>query len=137
MSGGVDGYASDGAKKDGRWLIIDDIEHDKPTLRHRFWRWVIGNPLPRPSRPAPTLNMLEKAKMKEDEMIQGARRFQIIDAVNGKIIRYTGQRDMEDRAVNAARGTHVPYGEYYYLVKEGEDLLGAIARILVVDKITS
>ncbi len=82
------------------------------------------------------LNMLEKAKMmKEDELIQGARRFQIIDAENGKIIRYTGIRSTEGLK-HTNRTENVPYGEYYYLVKEGEDLLGALARILVVDKIS-
>lgn len=63
-----------------------------------------------------------------DNPLTGARKFQIIDAVNGKIIRYTSV------SYAAPKQIGVP-GEQYYIVKESDDLLGAIASILVLDRV--
>jgi hypothetical protein len=66
---------------------------------------------------------LAEAEEKQN-YIEGGARFRIIEATNGKIVAYT--------PVSATR-----IGEEYYVVPEGQDLLGALAACLALDRIKS
>jgi hypothetical protein len=114
------------------------------NLRRRFWRWVLGFEEPLYTRATVEYNAklaIEQAMSKDVGAINGQRRFQIIDAMNGKIIRFTGPLGMEDDALmggqsSMLRKETIRQGEQYFVVPNGEDLLGAIARVLTIDRVS-
>lgn len=107
--------------------------------RRRFWRWLLGYTQPLytyeqvrefTDLAAKQAHMAGAEKASDAGAISGARRFHIIDAMNGKIIRFQSG-EMGER-LGSSRATN---GEQYYLVKENESLMEALAKIVVIDKI--
>lgn len=106
--------------------------------RRRFWRWLLGY-----TQPLFTREQMNEAKdiaaksiyasEKREEPIGGSKRFQIIDAVNGKIVRFTSADG--DVRLGGSRPNNGVGSEQYYVVKEGEPLLDAIARLIATDRI--
>lgn len=109
------------------------VKLNKPKLnwRLRFWRWVWGETEPVFTE-SQMKEVMEHARAHLQGDIYGTRSFQIVDAMNGKIIKFRNVRDEFNR-VGSSRLE--PNGERYYLVPEGKSLMEAIASIIAADKI--
>jgi len=100
----------------------------RALARRSFWD-ILFSKKPKADEPFFGADAAENA-IKRDTL-EGGQQFTIIDAENGKIIKY---RKPSVLSFNRIEGTH--QGESYYLVPEGTDLIGAIAKILVLQKVS-
>lgn len=116
------------------------MEPIKLNWRRRFWRWLLGYEGQLYTREqvrdmqdvAVKSSHLASTEKDRVDSIVGSRRIQIIDAVNGKIIRFSSG-DNDPRAIS--RTPVVALVDQYYVVKEGEALLDGIARLIATDRI--
>lgn len=110
----------------------------RPTWRQRLGRWVAGEPDPVIVHMGARSAMGNEAAVKERSAmneLEGGFRFRIIPAANGKIIGYFPMPRNGDESINRIQTRQM--GESLYVLKEGEDLLGAIAACLALDRIKS
>lgn len=98
----------------------------KLGLRQRVGRWLLGEKQVEISSALAAQIHAKNAEVEKNRADLTGTHFQIIGAVNGKIIRYAARDE---------RAMRIGHEDSYYVVKEGEDLLGAIAACLALDRI--
>lgn len=98
----------------------------KLGFRQRLGRWLLGEKQAEFSSALAAQIGAKNAEAEKSRADLTGTHFQIIGAVNGKIIRYAARDE---------RAMRIGHEDSYYVVKEGEDLLGAIAACLALDRV--
>lgn len=118
---------------------IHRLPPTKLNIRRRFWRWVLGQ-----DEPLFSLDQVREETRLAVDAVRGPRplisidagaAFSIIDAVNGKIIRYSESGDDDGRLIGKTNRS-MSDGPKYYVVPEGQKLLDAIAVVLAKVRLT-
>ena len=108
----------------------------------RLWNWVLGNDVPmltieQAEQYARTRAEEIVGQMKAADPLFAEKRFSITKAVNGHIVRYSGpDTNNENEALSASRLERMRVErERYYVVKDGESVLDAVATLAAIDRV--
>lgn len=104
----------------------------KPSIRRRFGLWLLGQEYPIPVVAGERYFPEAEPVRRERDVLDGHENvgFTIINAVNGKIIKYVEREERSNKVLGSYDN-----GTQLYLVPEGQSLIEGITSLLVKNRL--